>query len=317
MTHITRVAAIDIGTVTCRLLLAETDGTHITTLAKRSTITNLGEGVDATSHLLPEAIERVSQTVAGYLAEIERFEREVPLPSGQEKTKLVALATSASRDAQNSHVFIERLAQLGVNLSIIPGEREAQFSFLGASREFAGEHLLVVDSGGGSTEVIVGVAGGQPSLVHSFDIGCRRVTERFLHSDPPTSEELEAARVWVREQFQSYFDKVFEEKLRIDRVIAVAGTATSMVSVRDRLVVYDSKHVHGARMEAHSLDQVFDLLASLPLEQRKQVIGLQPQRAAVIVGGALILQELLRVLGVQAYTASESDILQGIILSAV
>ena len=90
-----------------------------------------------------------------------------------------------------------------------------------------------------------------------------------------------------------------------------------MVSVRDRLVVYDSKHVHGARMEAHSLDQVFDLLASLPLEQRKQVIGLQPQRAAVIVGGALILQELLRVLGVQAYTASESDILQGIILSAV
>ena len=331
-----RIAAIDIGTVTCRLFVAETNGKDIKKLYKKSVITNLGEGVDATGVLKSEAIARVCETVKEYLRTIDSLERDVQLPETQEKTQLVVVATSASRDAKNASEFSEKLNTLGAPLTIIPGEREAQLSFLGASAGFENEMLLVVDSGGGSTEVIVGAAGSTPLKSHSFDIGCRRITERFLHSDPPTKEEIDDARMWVRSQFEPYFDNlraasvlsVFDEVGECDecaskiytqplRAVCVAGTATTMVSIYKKLAVYDSSQVHGAQITAQQLDQIFELLRALPLEQRKKVCGLQPQRAAVIVGGTLILQEVLRAAHLDSFTASESDILQGIILSAV
>lgn len=302
-----RFAAIDIGTVTCRLLVAECDGAVVRELAKEAIITNLGEDVDATGVLKPEAMERVFTTVRGFLDIINSFEGPA---------QITAMATSASRDASNSADFVAGLAQMGISLSVIPGEKEAALSFMGASLDFAGEPIIVTDIGGGSTEIIAGVAGQEPIFAHSFNIGCRRITDRFLHADPLDAAEVEAGRQWVREQFVPYFQQMEQAGFTPTRVVSVAGTATSVVSMRDRMEVYNSALVHGAVVTKDELDLVFSELSGLTLEQRKQRVGLQPQRAGVINGGLIIQQEVLRAAQCDAFVASESDILQGIILTA-
>lgn len=302
-----RFAAIDIGTVTCRLLVAESDGATVRELAKEAIITNLGEDVDATGMLQPQAMERVFNCVRGYLDIINSFEGP---------TRLTAMATSASRDASNAATFVAGLAEMGVALSVIPGEREAALSFMGASLDYAGEPIIVTDIGGGSTEVIAGIAGQEPLFAHSFNIGCRRITDRFLHSDPLTASEVEAGRQWVRQQFEPYFQQMQQAGFVPTRVVSVAGTATSVVSMRDRMEVYDSSLVHGATVTKDQLDLVFSELSAMTLEQRMQRVGLQPQRAGVINGGLIIQQEVLHAAQCNAFTASESDILQGIILTA-
>lgn len=312
-----RVAAIDIGTVTSRLFVADVDASGLTTVARRSVITNLGEGVDATGMLSREAIERTVATVAEYRREIESCAQDVPVD------RIVALATSASRDAQNASEFVERLHEVGVDLTVIPGEREAYLSFLGASSDFRDESLLFVDIGGGSTELAFGRAcAGVDPLVpevelrasHSFDIGCRRMTERFLHGDPPSEEEIEAARAWAKDVLSGFFND--GSVCSCDRLVAVAGTPTSVVAVRDALVPYDSSKVHGACVTRKEFDEVASRMCSLPLEERMQVPGIQPKRAGVFPAGAIILGAVMDLAGVDRFTASESDILKGIVLDA-
>lgn len=304
-----RFAAIDIGTVTCRMLVADVEDGRIVELAKEYAITNLGEGVDATGVLKPEAMQRVGETISRYLQV-----RDSLAEGGEVST--VAMATSASRDAKNSADFVAMLRDLGVELSVIPGEKEAELSFKGASGDFPGEGILVVDIGGGSTEVIAGVAGQAPVKAHSFNIGCRRVTERFLHANPPSEEELRAASDWVREEMRWYFDELAESGFVVDRLVAVAGTATSIVSMRESMEVYDSERVHKAVVALEELEKITRDLANMTLEQRECVVGLDPKRAPVIVAGLLILSEILKLAGVSSFTASESDILQGIILDS-
>ena len=301
-----RYAAIDIGTVTCRLLVAESNGTHVHSLAKRAVITNLGEGVDATGVLKPEAMERVFHAVQEFLDVVKTFEG---------KTQLIAVATSASRDARNSTDFAAGLEKMGVHLSVIPGEREAALSFLGASQDFLGQPLIVTDIGGGSTEIIAGTAGQHPDFTHSFNIGCRRMTERFLTCDPLDSTQVEEARTWVRSQFTPYFQQMQQAGFAAAHIVSVAGTATSIVSMIERMKVYDEKRVHGAIIEKKQLDQLFHELSCATLEQRMQRVGLQSQRAGVINAGLIIQQEVLRAAHANTFIASESDILQGIILS--
>lgn len=309
-----RIAAIDIGTVTCRLLVAETDGVALREVARQSNITNLGEGVDATGVLKPEAMQRVFDTVAGFLSTIRDLDAKDPAQSGP--SRIIAMATSASRDASNAADFVAGLAALGVSLSVIPGSKEAALSFLGAGRDFLGKPILVSDIGGGSTEIIAGIAGQEPLFAHSFNIGCRRVTERFFAHDPQTQEEANTARLWIREQFDPFFQQMLNAGFVPEHVVSVAGTATSVVSIRDCMEVYDSARVHGAFVSGDELDSVYNQLASLPLEQRMQVVGLQPQRAAVINAGTVILQEVLRAAQCNGFVASESDILHGIVLTA-
>lgn len=304
-----RFAAIDIGTVTCRMLVADVEDGRIVELAKEYAITNLGEGVDATGVLKPEAMQRVGETISRYLQV-----RDSLAEGGEVST--VAMATSASRDAKNSVDFVAMLRDLGVELSVIPGEKEAELSFKGASGDFPGEGILVVDIGGGSTEVITGAAGQAPVKAHSFNIGCRRVTERFLHANPPSEEELRAASDWVREEMRWYFDELAESGFVVDRLVAVAGTATSVVSMRESMEVYDSERVHKAVVALEELEKITRDLANMTLEQRECVVGLDPKRAPVIVAGLLILSEILKLAGVSSFTASESDILQGIILDS-
>ena len=306
-----RYAAIDIGTVTCRMLVADVDEAGVHELAREYAITNLGEGVDATGSLAPSAMERVASAIDGFLAVRNGLSTSTNPLKGT-----IAVATSAARDARNSADFVELLKSRGVDLSIIPGEREAALSFSGASLDFPGENLLVVDVGGGSTETVFGVGGEGPSCGHSFNVGCRRVTEKFLESDPPAADEIERARQWVDDAFSRWFAEQVERVASIDRVVAVAGTATTVVSIREEMKRYDSKRVHGAYVSRDDLARIYDMLKALPLREREQVVGLDPKRAPVMVAGLLILQSVLDAVHADAFTVSETDILHGIVLAA-
>lgn len=306
-----RYGALDIGTVTCRLLVADVEDGRIIDVDKEYAITDLGVGVDATGRLSEAAIERVLACVDRYLEVLARYDTpEHPV------RRLIAMATSASRDAANGPEFAARLAERGVTLAVIPGSREAQLTFLGASSDFPGENLLVVDIGGGSTEVVAGRFGEDPIASHSFNIGCRRVTERFFHDDPPTPDQMDAARQWIRETMAPYFEGLATAGFAIDRVVAVAGTATSVVSIREAMETYDSSRVHKAVVAAGELAAIEERLAAEPLEERRTTVGLDPKRAGVIVAGFVILEEVLALAGADAYTASESDILHGMIFEA-
>ena len=305
-----RYAAIDIGTVTCRMLVVDVGESGLHELTREYAITNLGEGVDATGELKPEAIDRVVRAIDGFLAV-----RDSLSTPDHPVVRTVAVATSAARDARNAAEFAARLRERGIELSVIPGSREAALSFSGASIDFSGERLMVVDVGGGSTEVVMGMGGAEPVCAHSFNVGCRRVTEKFLASDPPAPEELARARAWIREQMASWFPDQAKEAADLERVVAVAGTATTVVSIRDRMETYDSSRVHKARVSRQELLEVYERLAALPLSARKKVVGLDPKRAPVMVAGLLILLEVLDFAGIDAFTVSETDILHGITLA--
>lgn len=307
-----RYAAIDIGTVTCRLLVADVKDGVLTVLHRGYAITNLGEGVDANGYLKHDAMERVEAQIARFRTIIDGYE-----VAGAEPVRVVAMATSASRDAENADEFVALLARHGVHLSVIPGEKEAALTFLGASSAFSGEHLLVADIGGGSTELIVGTSGCEPQVAHSFNIGCRRVTEKFFRGDPPSEVERAQADAWLRPQFASFFADLQVANIAIDRMVAVAGTATTVVSVKEAMDPYDSSRVHGAVVEKAALDEVYRRLASISLAQRRTIVGLDPGRAPVIVAGMIILEALLSLADRDSFTVSESDILQGIILDDV
>lgn len=305
-----RYAAIDIGTVTCRMLVVDVGESGLHELTREYVITNLGEGVDATGELKPEAIDRVVRAIDGFLAV-----RDSLSAPDHPVIRTVAVATSAARDARNAADFAARLRERGIELSVIPGAREAALSFSGASIDFSGERLMVVDVGGGSTEVVMGMGGVEPVCAHSFNVGCRRVTEKFLASDPPAPEELARARAWIHEKMASWFAEQSKEAANLERVVAVAGTATTAVSIRDRMETYDSSRVHKARVSRQELLEVYKRLAALPLSARKKVVGLDPKRAPVMVAGLLILLEVLDFAGIDAFTVSETDILHGITLA--
>lgn len=307
-----RYAAIDIGTVTARLLIADVDEAGVVTeVCRKTAICNLGVGVDKTGLLAPEAIERVRMVVGDYARTIADLQ-----PAGGAPIVVIANATSASRDAKNSGDFVAVLAELGIELSVIPGQKEAALSFAGASSAFPGERVVVLDVGGGSSEIIAGQAGCTPNHAHSFNIGCRRVTERYLHSDPPAAEELASAAAWIASEMREYLDMLSSDGFGSCRIVAVAGTATSAISMREEMQEYDSSRVHGAVASRADIDGLLAKLSALSLAEREHVIGLDPQRAPVIVAGMLILQQIMDVLGADSFTVSERDILHGIVLDA-
>ena len=300
-------AAIDVGTVTCRLLVASCSRGSIVPVARRSEFVNLGIGVEETGCIAQPALERLRGVLADYCSVVRSLGEAGSIP-------VRAVATSACRDAANASQVERIFADCGLGLRIIEGTQEAAYSFAGASMGYDGQHLLVSDIGGGSTELIAGIGGGQVSLAHSFNIGCRRLTERFLHSDPPLPEELIAARAWVRPQLAEFFERAAQAGCRIDRLVSVAGTATSVISMRDGMAVYDPERVQGSVATRAQLSALVQRLSAMTNQQREHVVGLQPKRAGVIVAGLLILEEVMDAAGVECFTASENDILQGIVM---
>lgn len=311
-----RYAAIDVGTVTCRMLVADVSASPdgrlaIAPVSKRYAITNLGEGVDVAHALLPGALERVGVVVDSYREELAAWDTpERPLVA------VMTIATSAARDADNADAFVAMLAERGLALAVVPGETEAALSFAGASAAFAGERVVVVDVGGGSTEVSCGVAATTAERSRSFDVGCRRVTERFWDGYPPTSGAIERARAWMRPLFEEWFRST-GLGLAGARMVAVAGSATSVVSVRDGIEPYDPERVDGAVVTLGDLAGQTRMLSALTLPELERVRGLDPRRGPVIVAGMVILEEVMRAAGVDCFTVSESDILEGMIMYTV
>jgi exopolyphosphatase / guanosine-5'-triphosphate,3'-diphosphate pyrophosphatase len=285
-----RVAAIDLGTNTTRLLVADVEDGRVEDVVRRTKITRLGEGVDSRRRLLPVAVARVRNCLSDYRRELESLGAE----------RALAVATSAVRDAENGEAFLGEVEwSYGFKTRLLDGDEEAELTLRGTG---AKDGTLVVDIGGGSTELIG--AGFHASV----DVGAVRLTERSLPSDPPTEDELANAAAAVRE--------LLPDGPKPEHAVGVAGTITTLAALDLGLDEYDSERVHGHRLGAEGVERQLRRLAAMPLSERREVPALEPERAPVIVAGAVILREVLDRLGVDEIEASERDILHGIALEA-
>ncbi|HEY0450754.1 Ppx/GppA phosphatase family protein [Actinophytocola sp.] len=315
-----RFAAIDCGTNSIRLLVADVtvreDGTaHLRDVHREMRIVRLGEGVDATGQLSPAALRRTKDALVDYTAVCRR--------KGAERVRMVA--TSATRDARNRDEFFGMTRDvLGVEAEVISGDEEARLSFTGAVGDLEPDDgpFVVTDIGGGSTEVVVGTWDGVRADImgaRSVDVGCVRVTERCLRSDPPTDAEKTAARTLVGDVLAGAFASVPVEKART--WVGVAGTITTLSAVAQELPEYDSERTHLSRLTGPELDRTAQRLLDATHDERAAIGSMHPGRVDVIGAGALITQVLAEkfahTAGITELLVSEHDILDGIALSLV
>ena len=334
------LAAIDIGTVTARLALAQVEDGRVIRMAKYTEIVNLGEGVDTTKRLLPEAIHRCVGCVSSYVDYARKEGAEA----------VVCTLTSAARDAENAPDLGMGLASLGLEPMIIPGEIEGALTFLGVSHDFENHRILVADSGGGSTELVVGTLAGQPAaqdagqsagqpaaqgagqqlggqqlggqqldinFVESVDLGCRRLTERFnLSSDHPSTEDIDGAHKMAAQMMSEAIGRAQQQCAAPELLVGVGGTATSLIAVRDHLDPYDPAKVHLNHISLDEVLQIEGLLASKTLKEREDITGLQAKRAPVMLAGTILLAELMKNSGFKHLAVSESDLLFGLVITA-
>jgi exopolyphosphatase/guanosine-5'-triphosphate,3'-diphosphate pyrophosphatase len=302
---VARVAAVDIGTNSTRLLVADVDGGRIADVERATRITRLGEGVDKRRRLLPVPIARVRNVLTDYRRTLESL--------GAERT--LAIATSAIRDAENGEAFLGEIEwSYGFATQLLSGHDEAMLMFRGVTSERGLDTgTVIVDVGGGSTELVA----AEPDGVRwhdSLDIGSVRLTERFLHGDPPAAAELRACAEAVQALLA---ERVPDEiRARTESAIGVAGTITSLAALALGLEEYDRDRVHGSTLGANALTEQLARLASVPLAERRTMRPLDPERAPVIVAGAVIAREVLSFFGLDALEISERDILDGAALAA-
>jgi exopolyphosphatase/guanosine-5'-triphosphate,3'-diphosphate pyrophosphatase len=298
-----RVAVVDVGTNSARLLVADVAGDRVTPVERRSTVTRLGRGVDLSGRLSAEAIEDACAAIGEY----------VDLYKGLGAETVDAIATSAVRDAENGGAFVAELRErFALSARVLDGEEEARLTYLGATSEHRPtEPTLVVDIGGGSTELIVGT-GEEISFHTSLQAGVVRHSERHIATDPPTALELEALATDVRGLIESAVAGGVEARAGI----AVAGTPTSLAAVEMGLEPYDPARVHGYILSLPSIQRMLSQLASTPLAQRVEIPGMHPDRAPTIVAGVVILVETMRAFGLERIEVSEHDILYGAAIAA-
>jgi exopolyphosphatase/guanosine-5'-triphosphate,3'-diphosphate pyrophosphatase len=300
-----RIAVVDIGTNSTRLLIADVAGGSLTELERGSIVTRLGEGVDATGALGDEPKQRVFTVLDAYAEAIEAHGCDVR----------TAVMTSAVRDASNGAQFAAVVRdRYGLEGRTLSGDEEARFTFLGASASPAADDedpLVVIDIGGGSTELVVGRRGAVSFHV-STQVGVVRHTERHLHTDPPAAEELDALARDAGPRFEAAVPA--EQRASVRAAIAVAGTATQCAAIDLELDPYDPDRVEGHRLDVDTLQRLLRRLASVPLDERRSVTGLDPARAPTIVAGVVVLCEALRAFGLDETRVSERDILWGVAL---
>jgi exopolyphosphatase / guanosine-5'-triphosphate,3'-diphosphate pyrophosphatase len=296
-------AAVDCGTLSTRLLISGPSGEPIVRLMR---VTGLGEGVDRARALRPEAVARALSVLREYRGLMDEH--------GVCAARMVG--TSALRDAANRASFSAAAEELiGAPLSLLSGDEEAALSFLGATAELPATEgpWLVADIGGGSTELVVGPA---PSAARSLDLGCVRVTERFFHHDPPTGDELAEAEAWLRAQFQQV-----EAEAPVVRsahaLVGLAGTVSALASYDQRLQAYDHAAVHHYKLSRAAVERSLADFASRPGAGRAGLPGIEPGRAPVIVGGALVLATLMVHFAFDECLVSESDILDGLVITLI
>lgn len=300
-----RIAVVDLGTNTTRLLVADVSDGRVKELTRRNEVTRLGEAVDSGGRLVDSAMARVFDAVSSFRGVIDELDAD----------RTVAVATSAVRDADNGEEFrAELLERFGVDVRIISGDEEAQLTFAGATaeREPGRDPLLVLDIGGGSTEFVVGRAGEEPGFHVSTQAGSVRQTERHVRSDPPARAEVHELRRDLRGIIEGSVPADVRSGVRDG--VAVAGTPTSLAAIEQRLDPYDSSRVHGYRLELTACERMLETLASVPEPERREVVGLHPDRAPTIVAGAAILVESMRAFGLESIEVGEHDILYGVAL---
>ena len=295
----TRVAAVDLGTNSTRLLVADVEGDRLHEVVRLLTITRLGEGVDRRRRLLPVPITRVRNCLTQYRRTLEEH--------GAERT--LAIATSAVRDAENGEAFLGEIEwSYGFTTRLLDGDQEAAMMVRGVT---AGrpplENTLIVDIGGGSTELVVTSNGEAPAASTSLNIGCVRLTERFLRMDPPSKPELAAAGAYVRSLLPPYGAR---------SAIGVAGTVTTLATLDLELDEYDPELTHGHRISREAVERELERLARMTLAERLEVPGIEAGRAQVIVAGLVVLREILDAYGLDEIEVSERDILHGAAFAA-
>jgi exopolyphosphatase / guanosine-5'-triphosphate,3'-diphosphate pyrophosphatase len=300
-----RVAVLDIGTNSTRLLVADVIDGRVAEVERRNRVTRLGAGVDLSGQLSAEAVEAVCETIAEY----------VDLYSELGAHRVEAIATSAVRDASNGAAFIAELRErFALSARVLDGEEEARLTYLGAtSARPPANSTLVIDIGGGSTELVVG-DGPEVEFHASMQAGVVRHTERHLSADPPSAAELES----LAGDVEGVLDRALGEspEAQANEGIAVAGTPTSLAAIDLRLDPYDPERVHGHRLALGSIQTMLSRLASMPLSERLGVTGLHPDRAPTIVAGVIILVEVMRAFGLGEIEVSEHDILYGAAIGA-
>ena len=297
------VAVVDIGSNSTRLLIAAIDSGQVSReLVRHSEVTRLGAGVDAGGRLREDAMERVFTTLDGYRAEIDAHDVRVA----------VAVLTSAVRDSANGDEFAEAVGtRYGLEPHVLAGDEEARLTFLGATSERDSADrapTLVLDIGGGSTEMIIG-SGSEVGFRVSTQAGVVRQTERHLRADPPDAAEMDELVTDVRTILEDNVPA--GRRGEVTHGIAVAGTATSLAAIAQHLDPYDPERVHGYLLSAAESERILGELAAMTLEQRRHVAGLHPDRAPTIVAGVLIFREVLRLFGLDQIEISEHDILRG------
>jgi exopolyphosphatase / guanosine-5'-triphosphate,3'-diphosphate pyrophosphatase len=301
----TVIASLDLGTNSTRVLVASPTDGRLDILDRRNTITRLGQGVGASGRLVPEAVERTLACLRGY--------REILVRHGVERVRVAA--TSASRDAANRDEFFDAVeALIGTRPELLSGDEEGRLSFRGATGELdpATGPFLVVDIGGGSTEFIVGT--DRVEGVMSVDIGCVRLTEKFLQHDPPQPEELSACISLT----DAYLDDVVREipaAAEARTLVGLAGTVTTVAAVEIGLETYDRDRIHRFHLTREAAEDVFRTLATESRADRIHNPGLEEARADVIVAGCCVLVALFRHFGFDEMIVSEADILDGLALS--
>ena len=303
-----RVAVIDIGTNSTRLLIADVTGQRVTEIERRTTVTRLGQGVDHSGELHPEAIQRVHAALDTYKKLID--DNNVETTTG--------VLTSAVRDARNGAAFTAAVNErYAINARAITGDEEARLTYLGATSDRTATDTnttarVVIDVGGGSTELVVG-HGATVDFHVSTQTGVVRQTERFLRSDPPRPEELQL----LQAEAAGIFNRAVPEttRARVGQGIAVAGTATSCAAILQELDPYDPARVHGFRLLRAQTEMLLARLAAMTLVQRRHVTGLHPDRAPAIVAGVILLLEAMRTFELAEVEVSEHDILRGAALS--
>ena len=308
-----RVAVVDIGTNSTRLLIAEVDRDSggLRELVRRSQVTRLGEGVDSSGSLSPAAIARVLDALKEYRRAMDEHDCEANL----------AVLTSAVRDADNGEQFAARVREdYRLDARVLRGEEEAQLTFLGAMSghagdgasgepaEHDGERTVVIDIGGGSTEFVIG-RGRMAGFHVSLPAGVVRMSERHIHSDPPEPPELQELAADVHRTFLDGLPA--REREAVTRGIAVAGTATSAASIDQELEPYDPERVDGYDLQLGTIEMLLARLADMTEDKRRMVVGLHPDRAPTIVAGMIVLGEALRAFGLEHVEVSEHDILHG------
>ncbi len=329
-----KLASIDIGTNSTRLLIAEYKNGKFISLARKMVVTRIGGNLDRDGKISGYSAEKTLEVLSGYKQLMEK----------EKVSKYRAIGTSALRQASNSDWFLSYIYEkLGMQVEIVSGDREAYFSFTGAVRDIdiesilrgverfrdgncsrskvsykdrsRCENVLVVDIGGGSSEFILGSHNCSIILTESIDMGCVRLTEKFINSNPPPIEDLNNMRVFIRKELKNTIEKI--KKNGFSFIIGLAGTITTLAAIDLNLREYSREKIHHHILSLSKIKQIYKNLCSLSLQERKKVIGLEPERADVIIGGTAVVLEIMELLEENIIVVSENDILNGIIYSLV